>query len=1051
MSTTPSIRFNSRPDSKGQMTEIEIDPTAATIKSIRLLKTGQSEPLLSMSASIISLFTIRFIKFSLTENKRLPETIEYRIQPGSKPPPPSGDPLVLIYNAVTSSPAGFDPIKVTLTFTAIADPPNHQGESIDSGWIELDINYTYPSQVSGDHKLAWETEVVYPEFSFNSATANEYVLLDPMGKLGNFNALAATTQTYSLMPVQFAALYRLSGASATGIALAATDEQGHTKNLRYGPSGTERTLAFHLTLPIHLKTVNLVKNCFVRPGAYTLSGGTEANDKGFSGAQMHYRLRAFQVQAPQNASVDWPDVVELYRRWARTRPALYSKKFRRPPESFGASMSPLTVVANYGLDSHIDPSVEDDKLPELRKWLEVHPIVIDGKADMPGNHANQPGKNESLQDILLRIKERFNLPSMKLEAQLWGFELAGFYQFCGGYPPATNAITGRPRKFQRALEELISKGVMPSVTTDPLSTNFARTRYRGHLLKSANGWRDAIRHEFPANVRNATCANPPKTDAKRAFVAANCPEALTLSASWKVNDRGELDGVEDGLTRFYDIQGRRICPTAAVENLYHDVWLRDNLLGWGVKLIEFMKHHSYYYFCYDKNHQHVDPPEPGLPYDNVIGRGPWYIKRLQHLLGRVQELGQQKVGDDFVLTNEFQFPETLVPYFDELYDYEYSSINVYSRDMRSLALLPDKGAERRVPIFRFVYNELVSMKMNLAAAGPNIHPGYRERKKIARPLPPAYMLNAQRDAEKEGALKYAVWKQECLKYFNANYLIESQGIAPKDYPTYSGPDSEILEGTYTFNQCVQSVFNLRSHIFRYGLAAVLGERVYLFSTLMDEPSDYNTEAINMAVRATHLQMRFKAFFREGSMLGQTRIVSGNKDVWAWRIHRRQFNDVKPLVEALYTRQEIDGKPDASPPIPPTRLSIMDFISSATDKPNLVPLGKYDYRPQPPFKPDENPPLATKIVTDKIQHMIWQRRVGNSVRTLYAFANIGNSNQAVKFFYSRGLESARRWKRTVFTFDGDPTGGAGATRDVPLNAPEIITIPARSCVGILVFE
>ena len=1053
--SSPLVPFNSRTDTKGQSTRLLLDPTAATIKSILLLKDGEPRPALDLPASVISLFTIRFIKFSLTDNKRLPETIEYQVKPGATYTSPPGDAgtLKLIYDQVTSSPAGFDNIKVTLTFSAAADPPDHQGESIDSGWIELDIKYTYPSQVSGDDKIAWETELIYPEICFNPATVPDYLLLDPVGRVGNFRALAST-ETNNLMPVQFAALYRLGRSSATGIALAATDEQGHAKNLRYRQAGADLSLAFHLTLPIHLKTIEmvkaktteLVKNCYVRPSAYTLSGGQEVSDKGFSGAQMHYRLRAFQVAGAKNASVDWPDVVEIYRKWVKARkPSFYSKKFDRPLESFGGSMSPLTVVANYGLDAHIDPSVVDQKLPELRKWLEIHPIVMDGSADMPGNHPQKAGKNESLQDFLVRIKERFKVPGMKLEAQLWGFEMAGFYQFCGAFPPATNVITGKGRKFQRALEELVSKGVVPSVTTDTLNTNFKRSRFRGHLLRDGNAWREAIRHEFPTKIKNATCADPPHISARREFIAVDCPEASTLTASWKVGAGGVQEGQDEGLTRFYHIHGRRICPTRAVEDLYHDRWLRDNLMAWGVKLIEFMKHHPFWYFCYDKNHTHIDPPETGLPYDNVIGRGPWYIKRLQRMLGRVQELGQQKTGNDFTLTNEFHFPETLVPYFDEFYEYENSSINLYARDMRSLPLLPDQAAERRVPVFRFVYNELVSMKMNLADAAPNIHPGYREKRTGNRSVPPTYMLLPKRDEEDAAAIKYGVWQRECLNYFNANYEIVSQGIAPKDYPTNSDPGSP--PGTYTFNQCVQSVFNLRSHIFRYGMAAVLGERVYLFSTLMEEPSDYNTEAINMAVRAAHMQMRFNAFFRGGYMLGQTQIVSGNKDVWAWRVHRRQFNDVKPLVQALYTRDEIEGSATTLP----VRLSVMDFISRAIDKQRLVPLGKYDYRPKPPFKPDENPPMATKIVTDRIQHMIWQRRQGQTHRTLYAFANVGNSNQSVKFFYSRGLEGAQKWARTVFTFSGDPEGAPGRPQEVVPDNPETVLVPARSCVGILIVK
>jgi hypothetical protein len=151
-----------------------------------------------------------------------------------------------------------------------------------------------------------------------------------------------------------------------------------------------------------------------------------------------------------------------------------------------------------------------------------------------------------------------------------------------------------------------------------------------------------------------------------------------------------------------------------------------------------------------------------------------------------------------------------------------------------------------------------------------------------------------------------VWHLECTNYFNDNYEIVNHGIAAKDYPTNSGEGKP--PGAYTFNQCIQSGFNLWSYIFRYGMAAVVGERIYLLSTFLEEPSEYNAEAINMAVRAAHMQMRFRNFYRGGYMIGQAQIISGNKAVWAWRVGRRQFNDVAPLVNALYTKDEIEGKP-----------------------------------------------------------------------------------------------------------------------------------------------
>jgi hypothetical protein len=87
----------------------------------------------------------------------------------------------------------------------------------------------------------------------------------------------------------------------------------------------------------------------------------------------------------------------------------------------------------------------------------------------------------------------------------------------------------------------------------------------------------------------------------------------------------------------------------------------------------------------------------------------------------VQDLGQQIAGDDFSLINEFTFPEQPLPYFDEIYEYGGSSLNIYYHDMRSLSLPEKSQVVRRLPVLHFVYSDMVSMKMNLADAVPNVH------------------------------------------------------------------------------------------------------------------------------------------------------------------------------------------------------------------------------------------------------------------------------------------------------------------------------------------
>ena len=1060
---TSPLNFESRRDSRQQFTTLTIDPASASIQSLKLFQAGAAQPLWTLDALPLSLFTLRLFKYDLATGKYElvggnPLFIEYRVAPGARcDVQQTADMLTLTYAQVPASLPGYGPINVTLTFSAPADPPGHQGESLNAGWIELDIHHTYPAQPAFDPaKTAWETEIIYPEINFAAPALADYLLLDPNGRLGNFIQQALKNSpagvpprdSYYLMPMQFAALYKHGRTGAgvnfvNGLALSGDDQLGHAKRLRYRPFNSNLAtppesyaLSFSLLAPMHLKN-----KAYRRPAAYALSGG--ATDGGFSGAQMRYRLRAFQIHgAARDVPVDWYDVADIYRRWVKRRkPSFYRKHIQRAPNGFVDTMCPFTVVSNYGLDGQIDPAARDAQYPQMNKWLELHPIIIDGLADMPGNNPNQADKNESLQDFLVRLKARFNVPQMKFEAQIWGFEKLGFYRFLGGFPPATNLLSGKPRKFQRMADELLAKGIHVSITTDPLNTNFERRRFRGHLLKDGTGWRNAILLPFPKALQReyqdgqVNCAHASQPGNNRvALPTAACPQLLP--ARKRAGD-GTLSGRTEGLTRFYNITGWRLCPIQTVENIYLNQWLRDGLFSFGAKLLEFMKHHYGFYFCYDKNHQHVVPPDPGLPYDNVIGWGPWYVARVAKILARTQNLGQQRVGADFALTNEFTFPEQLLPYFDELYEYDGSSINVYyGAGTRSWPLLEDKGDARNVPVFHFVYSDMVSMKMNLADAAPNIHPGYKEAPKNTPPAPPAYMLAPTLDDEACPPISFDTWSHESTTYAADNYRVVSHGLAPKDYPTYSGKEQN---GTYTYNHCAQSVFNLRSHIFRYGLAGVLGERIYLFSTLYEEPKEYNEEAVRVAVRAAHMQMRFNRFFRVGWMLGQTRIISGNHSVWAWRAHKRQFNDVAPLVNATYNEEEIDGSA-------PVRLDLSDAISRATDKEKPTPLGKYNYEPH------EKLPQAVRIGLDRIPHMIWQRPMEQGgFRTLYLFANVGNSPRQIEFLYSRGLEDGQTWKRIVHTFAGDPNGAPGAPGDVRLNATEIVTIPTRAFVAVLLYK
>lgn len=221
-----------------------------------------------------------------------------------------------------------------------------------------------------------------------------------------------------------------------------------------------------------------------------------------------------------------------------------------------------------------------------------------------------------------------------------------------------------------------------------------------------------------------------------------------------------------------------------------------------------------------------------------------------------------------------------------------------------------------------------------------------------------------------------------------------------------------LGGTYSYSRCIQDVMNLRSKIFRMGAGAVLGERILLSTSWVEPPYDYNVELINMAKHSAHMQIFFAPYFKLGYLLGPTHIVSGNSSLSAWRIKIRDFTDIQPLMDHLN-----------NPP------AIRDPISRGTDRESF----------------------ALPITTDKIQHMVWQTQaLSNQTRTLYVFANVGNSDQAVNFTYTRGFSGATPWHRIIRIFNGNPNPPASAATTVKLGDTETITVPKRGLVGIVVF-
>lgn len=293
------------------------------------------------------------------------------------------------------------------------------------------------------------------------------------------------------------------------------------------------------------------------------------------------------------------------------------------------------------------------------------------------------------------------------------------------------------------------------------------------------------------------------------------------------------------------------------------------------------------------------------------------------------------------------------------------------------------------------------------------------------------------------------WRDECVAYFNANFRVAEYGLAPRSYPVGDlnpkgrpvpwdpqNPLAPTNPLTYTFNRCVQQVFNLRANIFETGRRAVIGERIMIPSHWLEEPLDYDDEALNHAVRAARLQMGFKEFFRFGRMLGETSITSVNgrrpQDVWAWGEGgnaTRTFGDVKPLVEHLSQDDPyLGGGWHALP--------LRDFISKAWDK---------QYYPDKTFN--------DIVVMKQIQHRVWQHGEGDARRVLYAFANISNTDARIVFIYGRGLEGVKRegaWRRVVHVISPPPAPPAVPDADVWLGAHEQgFVIPARSFAAVLV--
>jgi hypothetical protein len=1146
------------------MTRIVLDSAGKSIMSVGAFRIGLETFTIKCQPSPI--FKIKFDKFNLKDYVYGTTLVEYSGGTPQVLSQPGAPELRIKYADVPANLSGYDKIDVEISLKEAAEP----------GWIEFDIAYTCPPQfLSNPAVEAWSPTLIYPIVRLDHDSSNpsvrEHVLLNSQGILGKLTDLAAGDNG-CLMTVQFGAIYHSNYSFygehfANGLAISADDEAGNYKELHYSNDLPSKTTLVSTLLkqPIHLKNKQYVFSYHSAHGSPNYRLSYKGAD-GFGGAGMRYRLRAFHLEKPVNGGpVDWHDVAELYRTLAKKR-SFYSKyNYQQRKGGHIDSMNPHTIVCNYGLDGPINP---DEDLT-VRNALELHPMVAKPATDMPGN------ENEALPDLLKRLRDRFTLrDSFKLEAQIWGFEMGGFYRFIGGYPPITNVLAQNNNKFRQALGGLVAAGILPCVTTDPLATNFVRKRFRGHLKHEGTTWKPFITQPFPTRMTQfapgalKTCATTTDASSNRLFHVDGCPEATTLRNNWKVLPYlnplpyrlitfDPNKGPFATLTRFYAIQTNAICPTKEVEDLYINGWLIKHLFSEpsstnGVKLLEFMKHHPAGFYCFDRDHEHINPrPSADKPYDNAIGFGAWYINRVKRIFQRIHDEGLARCGKDFALTTEFVPPEVLAPFVDDYYEYDSSTYQVYHGDTRSAQNLPylKPYVVRKAPLFQYVYNPFVGQKMNLADSDWTIHAGYKEKRNskalVLRTLgadkDTALLPNP--DDQNARMASFAAWQNESIKDFELCYTVEHPGLSPQNYPTTTG--------TYSYRRGIQDIFNLRSRIFRFGAAAVRGERILLPAAWIERPTlpplppsqlyEYNEEAIKMAVRAAQLQNVFKQFFR-GEMLGQTDI-DPSASVWAWRVRVGDFGDFLELVKEVgFTDQEIYSNP---PPDPPVSLSVRDFISRRHDVYETAPVAavfsKADlmdatgflltlrngqdpvtlylrtgfspalqelirvYNGSPPSdmlqtslvaglnavlddvllftvqrfaqitlrpltrfltqKPpgqklpslnrllieDAYPQVARRdlttsntIITDKIQHMIWR---APDLKVLYAFANVGNSPQQIKFNYTRGVEGPGPWVSVRRAFVGDPDdnrgGIVGNPEPIKFGQYVTVTIPERA--------
>jgi hypothetical protein len=1031
-----------------------MNPLTASLISVGWHSSPTAPPTFEFPFAQAPLFIIQFSKYDLNNNvlydpanANTQDFVNYIIDPTQIPGQTqvtidsANPPHWIVYDHVqpqhftlNAPPQTFDPIKVAFRFGAPTGPE-------DAGWIDLDISFSYPSQFALDAaNFAWQAQLVFPHCRIDKTAtvqatdgnvpASEWSVLLPGGDMGRI-ADIDTSQGPIVhgMPVQLAALYKsgelLGDNLVSGVLFAATDTLGQEKSFLYSNVTAQQSeLDCYFTSPVHLKTVNGKPN-YVQPidaadtrFNFTLSRG---DNYGYGGGKMHYRIKATQVlNYITGAPTDWTDLANVYRKWVKAnRPGFFSKQFSRTPGGPMDNMSPFTVITNYALDGPISGTANDPKLPA--KWLEIFPIKVDGKTDMPNND------NTPLQERLKQIRKRANntFNDARLEAQMWGYESGGYYQWIGGYPPLTNIISSlhdQPNRFRMAMDELAgsTNQIFASITTDLIGVLFNRGRFRGHVLKSGTNWVEAINHPFPAELTDpnhnpsackfVTSATLTRIDGStffsdRLFIVRaafdahpTCPNADKLFPYVQYAAHGPALFLGVLYSRFYNQGMRGLCPQNEVVDTYLTSCLNNGAFKYGARLIEFMK--VGFHACYKKEHQHIFTSTAGLPYDNVIGLGAWTTARLQQVFTRIQRLGQgldprsDGVHDPtFALTREGAPTEPQLSYLNEFY--------------------------HRSPVLQYVYGETISTKMDLVAACPHTHPGYQDRRKPINGQPPTSFAPIgpffSTDYTPSTLPSRHRWWQAAWDYSNQYFDLINPGLSPQNYPK-TQPTGE---PTYSYNRCAEDIFNVTAFIFATGEGAVLGERIYLHEKWFEPPTDASEEAVNMAARAAQLHVRYAPYLRGGYMLGKISIISDNTVLAAWLAQFRSFDDIQPLQAVCPI---IQGEPAD------LKMGV-DAISRGID--------------------DDK--FCRQVTSRRIQHEVWQKQFApGDLRTLYLFANVGNTNQTLQFIYTKGLDLNNRWNKAIRLFDGrDSVGVQFPVAPVQLGQAESFTLAAHSLAAVAI--